>query len=123
MGHCVFCELQTVLIENDFAKAFYDNSPVSKGHVLIVPKRHAEDYFALTSDEKIAIDDLLLKCKDDLNNRYAPEGYNIGVNCGEHAGQTIFHCHVHLIPRYIGDTDDPTGGVRGVIPEKQNYKS
>lgn len=123
MDYCVFCELETVLTENDLAKAFYDNNPVSEGHVLIVPKRHVEDYFALTTDEKNAIDDLLLKCKVDLDDQYAPAGYNIGVNCGKDAGQTIFHCHVHLIPRYIGDVADPTGGVRGVIPEKQNYKS
>lgn len=123
MDYCVFSELETVLTENDHAKAFYDNNPVSQGHVLIVPKRHVEDYFALTTDEKNAIDDLLLKCKVDLDDRYAPAGQNIGVNCGKDAGQTIFHCHVHLIPRYIGDVADPTGGVRGVIPEKQNYKS
>lgn len=123
MDYCVFCELETVLTENDLAKAFYDNNPVSEGHVLIVPKRHVEDYFALTTDEKNAIDDLLLRCKVDLDDRYTPAGYNIGINCGKDAGQTIFHCHVHLIPRYIGDVADPTGGVRGVIPEKQNYKS
>jgi diadenosine tetraphosphate (Ap4A) HIT family hydrolase len=122
MVSCIFCNIQNPIIENDLALAFFDKNPVSKGHVLLVPKRHAQDYFELTSEEKLAMDDLLGLCKGYLDNLYKPDAYNIGANCGLEAGQTVFHCHVHLIPRYAGDMANPAGGVRGVIPEKQNYK-
>lgn len=119
--NCVFCQMTEVLFENELALAFYDRHPVNQGHLLIVPKRHAETYFDLSQDEKRAIDSLLGQCKDYLDKQYQPDAYNIGLNCGQVAGQTIFHCHLHLIPRYEGDCQDPTGGVRGVIPHKQNY--
>lgn len=123
METCLFCgDLPTVL-ENRLACAFYDKHPVSQGHLLVIPKRHVLDYFGLTSEEKQAIDDLLLLGKNLLDSTYQPDGYNIGANCGQMAGQTIFHCHIHLIPRYEGDMVDPRGGVRGVIPSKQAYDS
>lgn len=121
METCLFCGDIPVVLENQLARAFYDKNPVSPGHLLVIPKRHVPDYFGLTSEEKHAIDDLLLLGKNLLDRTYQPDGYNIGANCGEMAGQTIFHCHIHLIPRYEGDVIDPRGGVRGVIPDKQGY--
>jgi diadenosine tetraphosphate (Ap4A) HIT family hydrolase len=118
---CVFCNISDVVVENELALAFYDKYPVNKGHMLIIPKRHVADYFSLSNEEISSINDLLFKCKVLLDEKYHPSGYNIGVNCGKDAGQTIFHCHVHIIPRYKGDIDDPRGGVRGVIPEKRIY--
>ena len=118
---CVFCQITDIVLENELALAFYDKYPVNKGHLLIIPKRHVEQYFDLTEQERIAIDELLFQGKKMLDEQYQPDGYNIGVNSGEAAGQTVFHVHVHLIPRYDGDMKDPRGGVRGVIPEKQVY--
>lgn len=118
---CVFCTINEIVLENNLAIAFYDKYPVNKGHLLIVPKRHIEQYFDLTVQERHAIDSLLFEGEKLLDEQYQPDGYNIGINCGEAAGQTIFHVHVHLIPRFRGDMEDPRGGVRGVIPEKQVY--
>lgn len=118
---CPFCLINEYVLENDLAFAIFDKFPVSKGHLLIIPKRHVADFFDLTTEEKKAIDDLLGKGKSLLDSDYLPDGYNVGINCGEAAGQTIFHVHVHLIPRYAGDLDNPRGGVRGVIPEKRIY--
>lgn len=118
---CVFCDKDNSLFENELAVCFFDTFPVNKGHLLIVPKRHVADYFGLSAEEKSAMDELLLKGKDHIIEAYSPDAFNIGVNCGEEAGQTIFHCHVHLIPRYQGDVEQPRGGVRGVIPAKQSY--
>ena len=121
MLNCAFCQIKEVILENDLALAFYDTYPVNKGHLLIIPKRHVEQYFDLTNQERAAIDQLLFEGKKLLDEQYQPDGYNIGVNCGESAGQTIFHVHVHLIPRYKNDLEDPRGGVRGVIPAKRIY--
>ncbi|MBB6447789.1 HIT family protein [Bacillus benzoevorans] len=118
---CVFCKINNIVLENDLAMTFYDKYPVNEGHLLIIPKRHVVQYFDLTERERKAIDQLLFEGKSLLDEQYQPDGYNIGVNCGEEAGQTIFHVHVHLIPRFKGDMDDPRGGVRGVIPEKRIY--
>lgn len=118
---CVFCEMINIVLENELAMAFFDKYPVNEGHLLIIPKRHVEVYFDLSEQERIAIDQLLLEGKQVLDEQFQPDGYNIGVNCGAAAGQTIFHVHVHLIPRYKGDMNDPRGGVRGVIPEKRIY--
>ncbi|MBS4200802.1 HIT family protein [Bacillus sp. FJAT-49732] len=118
---CIFCEIENVIFENELAKCFYDKFPVNQGHILIVPKRHCNDYFSLKSEEKHSIDELIMRSKMLIDSIYRPEGYNIGVNCGEVAGQTIFHCHIHIIPRYRNDMDEPTGGVRGVIPHKRIY--
>jgi diadenosine tetraphosphate (Ap4A) HIT family hydrolase len=110
-----------VFMQNEFCYAIFDNSPVNKGHTLIIPFRHFSSFFDSTEDEKYAILELLDKAKLYLDGRYNPDGYNIGINVGKHAGQTIFHLHIHLIPRYIGDIENPRGGVRGVIPEKRIY--
>jgi diadenosine tetraphosphate (Ap4A) HIT family hydrolase len=116
LPQCIFCNLpkEKVIAENDLALAFYDAYPVNEGHVLIIPKRHVETYFDATQDEKNAISLLLAKAKEKLDERFHPDGYNIGVNVGAAAGQTIFHLHVHLIPRYAGDVPDPRGGVRKI---------
>ena len=87
----------------------------------IIPKRHMETFFEMNDDEMSAVYNLICEAKKLLDERYHPDGYNVGVNCGGAAGQTVFHLHVHLIPRYKGDVPDPTGGVRNVIPEKGNY--
>lgn len=120
MPGCPFCEVEAVL-ENDLAYARLDRFPVNPGHLLIIPKRHAADWFSLTDEERAAVDALLLEARDWLMDNHAPDGFNIGMNCGEAAGQTVFHMHCHLIPRYRGDSEDPRGGVRGVIAEKQRY--
>lgn len=116
MEDCIFCTLEDkeVIAENQLALAFYDKFPVNYGHVLIIPKRHAEDYFAATKEEIHAINDLIFEVKKVIDEKFNPDGYNIGVNVGYPAGQTIFHLHFHLIPRYEGDIPDPRGGVRKI---------
>ena len=101
--------------------AIFDGFPVNPGHVLVIPKRHVANYFELTTEEVLAIRDLLQRMKTEVDAKFHPDGYNIGVNVGADAGQSIFHVHVHLIPRYKGDVKNPRGGVRGVIPAKQSY--
>ena len=105
MNDCVFCTLQgtKILVEDELARAFFDKYPVCEGHVLIVPKRHTANFFDATSEEMMSIGTLLNKVKELLDERFHPDGYNIGVNVGAVAGQTIFHWHVHVIPRYRGD--------------------
>lgn len=125
IGMCIFCDIkknpENRIHENEFVFSVYDNYPVSKGHALIITKRHVETYFELNIDEKKALDQEIIYLKKFLDQKYNPDGYNIGINNGISAGQTIFHLHVHLIPRYLGDVVDPRGGVRGVIPDKQKY--
>lgn len=121
---CIFCNLdqnREILAENDLAIAFYDAFPVNPGHTLIIPKRHVANYFELTEEECVAIQALLKIVKDTVEEKFHPDGYNIGVNVNEAAGQSVFHVHIHLIPRYIGEVENPKGGVRGVIPAKQKY--
>jgi len=122
---CVFCELHEkkdrLLFENELVFAIADHFPVSKGHTLVIPKRHFMTYFEATPAEFAAIGEALQAIKKQLDDQFHPDGYNIGVNNGVFAGQTVMHLHVHLIPRYIGDSDRPRGGVRGIIPGKQNY--
>ena len=101
--------------------AIYDKYPVNKGHALLIPKREESDYFQLTFREQAACWFLVSLVKDFLENKFKPDGFNVGINSGKIAGQTVDHCHIHLIPRYDGDMKDPTGGVRGVIPEKRIY--
>ncbi|MBU3615441.1 HIT domain-containing protein [Polynucleobacter sp. Latsch14-2] len=126
---CLFCQIQTddrerVEDENTLAYAIRDGFEVTKHHTLFIPKRHIKDYFGLTQAEINAINQLIESQKEFLDNADSSiDGYNIGMNCGEAAGQTIFHCHVHLIPRRKGDVDNPRGGIRHVIPEKGFYKS
>jgi diadenosine tetraphosphate (Ap4A) HIT family hydrolase len=120
---CIFCEIpeERIVCENDLAVAILDRHPVNPGHMLIIPRRHIVSFFDVTNEEIIAINELLHKCKYLLDEQYHPDGYNVGVNCGSAAGQTIMHVHVHLIPRHSGDIENPRGGVRGVIPERRVY--
>ena len=121
---CLFCIIKKdeILDENEFAYATFDSYPVSNQHCLIVPKRHIKDYFELIEKEIIGCDQLIKKIKSKIEkNDKLVKGFNIGVNSGKVAGQSIMHCHIHLIPRRKGDVDNPQGGVRGVIPSKQHY--
>lgn len=118
---CPFCNFDNPLLSNDLAYVRYDSFPVTNGHLLIIPYRHVADYFAATQQEKMAMLELLDRSKSLLDREKAPSGYNIGVNAGVAAGQTVMHAHLHLIPRYTGDVPDPRGGIRGVIPAKQKY--
>jgi len=121
--HCVFCNSgNRVIIENEYAYAMLDVFPVTKGHTLIISKRHFSSYFQITEEELLSINALLLEMRKQLlEEDKSIEGFNIGINSGEVAGQTIFHLHVHLIPRRKNDTQNPKGGVRGVIPNKMSY--
>ena len=116
MGTCIFCELSgdSLLCENDLAKAFYDNFPVNEGHTLVVPKRHVATLFEAGAEELAAINDLIFQVRELLEEKYRPDGYNVGVNVGEAGGQSVFHLHYHVIPRYIGDVENPRGGVRKI---------
>ncbi len=118
---CPFCKVLEPIISNQLAYVKYDSYPVSNGHLLIIPIRHVADYFDMTPEEKTAVMELVEQGKALLDQELKPDGYNVGINSGLAAGQTVMHAHVHLIPRYRADTDDPRGGVRGVIPEKQKY--
>ena len=121
---CLFCNTskKEFVFENDLAFASFDSYPVSKFHSLIIPKKHTENYFDLNNDEILACNDLILKIKNKIQNEDSSVlGFNIGVNSGKVAGQSILHCHIHLIPRRKGDVENPQGGVRGVIPAKQHY--
>ena len=122
---CPFCRLPSsrILEQNSLALVIRDGYPVSEGHTLVIPKRHVGSYFDLTDSEISAINDLLRSAKRDLDKLCHPDNYNIGINDGPAAGQTVAHVHVHLIPRYAGDVDDPRGGVRWLIPEKADYWS
>jgi diadenosine tetraphosphate (Ap4A) HIT family hydrolase len=120
--NCPFCICTRDLItENDLAFAIYDLYPVNAGHALIIPKKHVADYFLLTIQEQVACMELLNEVKVIIEKKFMPNGYNVGINIHQAAGQTVAHVHVHLIPRYIGDVSEPRGGIRGVIPEKKNY--
>ena len=123
---CIFCkqvdETEAKVEENKFAFVLKDNYPVTPGHRLILPKRHVRDYFSLNKDEIVHIHELVVSQKTLLEKfDDTISGFNIGMNCGETAGQTIFHCHIHLIPRRSGDVKNPRGGVRHVISGKGNY--
>jgi len=120
MKKCIFCDRESleIIAENDLALAFFDACPVSEGHALIIPKRHVETYFDATPEEHGAISLLAGVVKNMLEKELSPDGYNIGANIGPAAGQTVFHFHVHIIPRYRGDVEDPRGGVRKVIPNR-----
>jgi diadenosine tetraphosphate (Ap4A) HIT family hydrolase len=122
---CLFCDSKKsgIAHENDLAYASYDSYPVSDHHCLIIPKRHTKDYFDMTNDELIACNNLIQIVKNEILSRdINVKGFNIGTNAGKIAGQSIMHCHIHLIPRREGDVENPQGGVRSVIPNKQHYK-
>jgi|TARA_B100001093_G_scaffold387798_1_gene373835 diadenosine tetraphosphate (Ap4A) HIT family hydrolase len=109
------------IIENENAFAIYDAFPVSKGHVLVIPKRVIAEIFDLNDEEYSSCFNLVKEVKKILEEKFKPDGFNIGINNGEKAGQTIFHAHIHVIPRYSGDVDNPRGGIRHVIPGKGDY--
>jgi diadenosine tetraphosphate (Ap4A) HIT family hydrolase len=122
---CLFCNPKKSGIdhENNLAYASYDTYPVSDYHCLIIPKKHVKDYFELTNEELIACNDLVKIVKEEIINKDSSvKAFNIGVNVGKISGQSIMHCHIHLIPRREGDVENPQGGVRSVIPKKQHYK-
>jgi len=122
--NCAFCNPDSkseLIVESATAYAIFDKYPVAEGHALIIPKRHCADYFELSFREQSACIFMINRVKEIVAKRFNPHGFNVGINVGEFAGQTIHHVHVHLIPRYSGDVIDPRGGVRGVIPNKQRY--
>ena len=122
---CLFCDSKAsgITHENEFAYASYDTYPVSEQHCLIIPKRHVVDYFELSNEELVACNDLIKIVKQEvLDKDKNVKAFNIGTNAGKISGQSIMHCHIHLIPRREGDVDNPQGGVRSVIPKKQHYK-
>ena len=122
---CLFCnsKISGIVLENEFTYASYDTYPVSELHCLIIPKRHVMDYFELTNEELIACNNLIRIIKEDiLDKDKTVKAFNIGTNVGKISGQSIMHCHIHLIPRREGDVENPQGGVRSVIPKKQHYK-
>lgn len=126
MNECVFCNVvikknKEIIAQNDSCLALFDEFPVNDGHILIISKRHVTTFFDLTKEEQYDIIDLLNECKLIVDSIYKPQGYNVGLNCGADAGQSIMHVHMHLIPRYTGDVENPRGGVRGVIPNKKSY--
>jgi diadenosine tetraphosphate (Ap4A) HIT family hydrolase len=121
---CVFCQQSDTpdqLAANDLAVAFPAGFPVSPGHALIVPRRHEPDFFALTAEEQAAVVALVNPVRAALGKQFAADAYNLGVNAGKAAGQTILHTHLHVIPRYAGDVAEPRGGVRWVLPETARY--
>ena len=122
---CPFCSLPAdrQLLANDRAIAIRDGFPVSSGHTLIVPRRHVGSFFEVTDEERADLMQLLMQARHDLERESSPAGYNVGINDGPAAGQTVPHLHIHLIPRYAGDREDPRGGVRWVLPERADYWS
>jgi diadenosine tetraphosphate (Ap4A) HIT family hydrolase len=124
---CVFCDIsakinkERIIYEDSTWIAILDGYPVTKGHTLLIPKRHCTTYFDLNFVESDSLAATINVVKAILDSKYKPNGYNIGCNCGEAAGQTVMHCHIHIIPRYEGDCENPRGGVRGCIPSKMSY--
>ena len=119
---CPFCiPERSILIESESTIVIFDAFPVSQGHVLIIPKRHCCNFFDLAPAEQADCFTLLNRVKTIIQDKYNPDGFNVGININEAAGQTILHAHIHLIPRYLGDVEKPRGGVRGVIPQKRSY--
>jgi len=121
MTQSPFIQNRERLLDNDVGFVILDRFPVSEGHCLIIPHRVYSDYFESTEEEIIGLQKLVIETKKIIDEKYRPDGYNVGINCGEVSGQTIPHVHIHVIPRYRGDMDNPKGGVRGVIPSKQKY--
>tara|TARA_Y100000310_G_scaffold322933_1_gene382661 strand:- start:37 stop:432 length:396 start_codon:yes stop_codon:yes gene_type:complete len=122
---CLFCERETdkfnVIIENELFYSAWDNFAVSPGHALIIPKRHIDSFFDLSEKEILQFYDLLLKVKIRISKTHKPDAFNVGINDGIAAGRTIQHLHIHVIPRYNGDVENPRGGVRHIIPCKGFY--
>jgi diadenosine tetraphosphate (Ap4A) HIT family hydrolase len=127
VADCLLCELPgdkfTILDENDLCLVLEDSYPVSEGHCLIIPRRHAPTFFEMNAGEIVAVQELLHRSKARLQEMDdAITGFNIGMNCGKSGGQSVFHAHVHFIPRRDGDQENPQGGVRKIFPEKAQYK-
>lgn len=120
---CIFCTRgeEQAVHRHELALVLPDTYPLTKGHSLVVPRRHVASFFDLTMDERVAILELLDRAKADIDEKHAPDGYNIGINNGAAAGQTVMHVHMHLIPRYANDTSDPRGGVRWIFPDRAAY--
>ena len=119
---CLFCaDPRGVSIQHELAFSARDSYPASPGHTLVIPRRHVASFFDLTPEEVAACMGLIKEEKKRIDEEFNPDGYNIGVNVGPAAGQSIFHVHIHLIPRYKGDVENPQGGVRHVIPKKGHY--
>ena len=120
---CPFCTLpiERIIDSNDLAIVIRDGFPISQGHTLIIPKRHTGSFFDTSDEEKLALFELIERTKLKIDQEFHPDSYNIGINDGPAAGQTVPHLHIHLIPRYKGDQEDPRGGVRWIIPSKAKY--
>lgn len=120
---CIFCSIapDRIILEHPLAIVERDTYPLTQGHSLVIPRRHVASFFDTTVEERAAIMELLGQAKALIERDYAPDGYNIGINDGSAAGQTIMHLHVHLIPRYLGDSSDPRGGIRRIFPDKAAY--
>lgn len=120
---CLFCDLsaERTFFRGELVIGVWDAYPVSPGHALLIPRRHVATFFEARREEQSGLLEALDAARAIIDARYRPDGYNIGINNGAAAGQTIFHLHLHLIPRYSGDVADPRGGVRVVIPDKANY--
>ena len=120
---CPFCVVAAdeILVSRSLAIARHDLFPVSKGHTLIIPRRHVRSFFDTTAEERREMMELIDEAKSVLDREHNPDGYNIGINDGAAAGQTVMHLHIHLIPRYIGDVADPRGGVRWIVQRQAEY--
>lgn len=120
---CLFCNYSKdeYIVENNLAFGIFDKFPVNEGHMLIIPKRHFESFFDATEEEIVELYDLIKVGKKHLDEEFNPDGYNVGVNVGEYGGQTIMHLHIHLIPRYKGDIENPKGGIRKLKKELVPY--
>ena len=119
---CAFCRNDRFqLAETKLSLAFFDSFPVSKGHALVVPRRHVCTIWELSAEEYVDAFNLVREVKELIQARFEPQGINVGVNCGQAAGQTVFHAHIHIIPRYTGDVPYPRGGIRNIIPGKGGY--
>ena len=123
MNDCLFCDYieEPKVFENQTFYAIFDKYPVNQGHLLIISKRHVSDLFALNKNEFEHLYDIIKLSKEMLDIKYKPDGYNVGVNCGETAGQTIFHFHLHIIPRYEKDVENPRGGIRNIKKPIKDY--
>jgi diadenosine tetraphosphate (Ap4A) HIT family hydrolase len=119
---CIFCQLdRAVVAETNLSRAFFDGFPVSTGHSLVIPKRHVPTIWELSAEEYVDLFKLVREVKDLIQHQFEPQGMNVGANFGQAAGQTVYHAHIHIIPRYLGDVPNPRGGIRNMIPGKGHY--
>ena len=125
MNTCPFCTLPTerIINKSQHGLIIRDGYPITPGHTLVIPRRHVDSFFNLTADEKLDLLGLLDIAKEGVDSEFNPDSYNVGINDGPAAGQTVPHLHIHLIPRYTGDVADPRGGVRWIIPDRADYWS